>query len=126
MHFSGDASYDFVEGYVGVLGERWVARLHLAPDYFGRHVTTVYAELDGHTLLDERLRVFAHAGAIVRVAGDGAGASRSRADVRLGVGWAMRGLDLQIAWLAATRGGPYPAVYDKRPTAWVASASYSF
>jgi uncharacterized protein (TIGR02001 family) len=126
MHFSGDASYDFVEGYVGVLGERWGARVHLAPDYFGRHVTTVYAELDGHTLLDERLRVFAHAGAIVRVAGDGGSASRSRADVRFGLGWATRGLDLQIAWLAATRGGPYPAVYDKRPAAWVASASYSF
>ena len=126
LHFSDGAGYDFVEGYVGVLAERWSARVHLAPDYFGRNVSTVYAELDGHAVLDEHFRVFGHAGAIVRIAGDGRGAGRSRADVRLGVGWAMRGFDLQLAWLAATRGGPYPAVYDRRPTAWVASASYSF
>jgi len=125
LHF-GDKEYDFAEGYVGVLAERWSGRVHLAPDYFGRHVSTVYAELDGHALLDEHFRLFGHVGAIVRIAGDGRGASRSRADLRLGIGWAMRGVDLQLAWLAATHGGPYPAVYDKRPTAWVASASYAF
>ena len=61
-----------------------------------------------HTLLDEQFRLLAHVGAIVRVAGDGGGESRSRADLRLGVGWVMRGLDLQLAWIAASRGGPYP------------------
>jgi uncharacterized protein (TIGR02001 family) len=126
LHFSGDSSYDFAEAYAGILAERWGARIHFAPDYFGRNVSTVYAELDTHTLLDEHFRLFAHLGAIVRVAGDGGGASRSRADVRLGVGWVRRGLDLQLAWNAASRGGPYPAVYDKPRSAWVASASYSF
>ena len=126
LHFSGDFGYDFAEGYVGYLAERWTARIHVAPDYFGRHVSTVYAELDAHTLLDEHFRLFGHVGGIVRFAGDGAGESRGRADLRLGVGWVMRGLDLQLAWLAASRGGPYPAVYDKPRSAWVASASFSF
>ncbi|MEO5882049.1 MAG: TorF family putative porin [Caldimonas sp.] len=126
LHFTGDSSYDFAEAYVGVLAERWGARLHFAPDYFGRHVSTLYAELDVHTLLDEHFRVFGHVGAIVRTGGDGGGASRSRADARFGVGWVMRALDLQVAWLAAGRGGPYPAVYDHRKSAWVASAAYSF
>ena len=126
LHFSGDGGYDFAEGYVGFLAERWGARLHFAPDYFGRRVSTVYAELDAHTLIDEHFRLFGHVGAIVRVAGDGGGESRSRADLRVGVGWVMRGLDLQLAWIAASRGGPYPAVYDKPRSAWVASASYSF
>jgi uncharacterized protein (TIGR02001 family) len=126
LHFTGDSSYDFAEGYVGVLAERWAARLHFAPDYFGRHVSTVYAELDVHTLLDEHWRVFGHVGAIARISGNGGGESRGRADVRLGAGWVWRGLDLQISWLAASRGGPYPAVYDKSRTAWVAGASYSF
>lgn len=126
LHFSGGTGYDFAEGYVGLLAEGWAARIHFAPDYFGRSVSTVYAELDAHTLLDEQFRLFGHVGAIVRVAGDGGGESRSRADLRLGVGWVMRGLDLQLAWIAASRGGPYPAVYDKPRSAWVASASYSF
>ena len=126
LHFSGDAGYDFAEPYVGLLAERWSARVHLAPDYFGRNVSTIYAELDGHTLLDEHFRLFGHVGAIVRIAGDAGGASRSRADVRVGVGWAMRGVDARLAWNAASRGGPYPAVYDKPRSAWVASASYSF
>jgi uncharacterized protein (TIGR02001 family) len=126
LHFSGGTGYDFAEGYVGLLAEGWAARFHFAPDYFGRGVSTVYAELDAHTLLDEHFRLFGHIGAIVRVAGDGAGESRGRADLRLGVGWVMRGFDLQLAWIAASRGGPYPAVYDKPRSAWVASASYSF
>ena len=125
-HFTGDSSYDFGEGYVGVLAERWSARIHFAPDYFGRRVSTAYGEFDIHTLLDENFRLFGHAGAILRTGGSGGGASRTRADVRLGAGWSGHGLDVQIAWLAASRGGPYPAVYDKRRGAWVAGASYSF
>ena len=46
--------------------------------------------------------------------------------MRLGAGWVMRGLDLQLAWVAARRGGPYPAVYDRPRSAWVAGASFSF
>jgi hypothetical protein len=115
LHFSGDAGYDFVEGYVGVLAERWSARVHLAPDYFGRDVSTVYAELDGHAVLDEHFRVFGHAGAIVRIAGDGAARAAAAPTCASASAGSMRGLDLQLAWIAASRGGPYPAVYDKPP-----------
>ena len=119
--------YDFAEGYVGLLAEGWAARIHFAPDYFGRSVSTVYAELDAHTLLDEQFRLFGHVGAIVRVAGDGGGESRSRADLRLGVGWVMRGLDLQLGLdRREPRRALIPAVYDKPRSAWVASATYSF
>ena len=78
------------------------------------------------TLLDEHFRLFGHIGAIVRVAGDGARREPRPRRPALGVGWVMRGLDLQLAWIAASRGGPYPAVYDRPRSAWVASASYSF
>jgi len=125
-HFTGNSSYDFAEGDVGVLAQRWSARIHFAPDYFGRHVSATYAELDVHTLLNENFRLFGHVGAIARTGGNGGGASRTRADVRLGVGWVLDDLDLQVAWLAASRGGPYPAVYDNRRSAWVAAATYSF
>ncbi len=55
-HFTGDSRYDFAEVYVGLLAGRWGARLHFAPDYFGRNVSTVYAEFDAHTVLDENFR----------------------------------------------------------------------
>lgn len=125
-HFTGDSSYDFAEVYLGLLAQGWSARLHVSPDYFGRHVSTVYAELDVHTLIDENLRLFAHLGAIVRSGGDGGGASRTRGDIRLGAGWSRHGLDLQLAWVGAGRGGPYPAVYTGSRGGWVAGVSYSF
>lgn len=126
-HFTGDSTYDFAEAYAGVLADRWSARLSFAPDYFGRHVPTAYAELDTHRILDEQFRLIGHVGLIAALRGDGgASASRFRADLRLGVGWVLRGLDVQLAWVAASRGGPYPAVYGNRRAAWVAAASYSF
>ena len=77
--------------------------------------------------MNESVRLFGHVGAVARISGPhGDDASRARIDVRLGAGWALRDLDLQIAWVAATRGGPYPAVYDKPRAAWVAGASCSF
>ena len=126
-HFTGDSSYDFAEAYVGLLGERWSGRLYLAPDYFGRHVSTAYAELDSHVSVNEAVRLFGHLGAVVRIGGrSGDDASRTRVDVRLGAGWVLHELDLQIAWVGASRGGPYPAVYSKRRAAWVAGVSYPF
>ena len=126
-HFTGDSSYDFAEVYVGLLAAPWVARLHLAPDYFGRHVSTAYAELDSYLSLNEHFRLSAHLGAISRIAGrHDNGESRMRFDLRLGAGWVLRELELQVAWVAASRGGPYPAVYGRRRAAWVAGASYAF
>ena len=85
--------------------ERWAPALHFAPDYFGRHVTTVYAEVDGHTLLDERFRLF---GARRRdrraIGGDGGGESRAAPTCASASAGRWRGLDLQIAWIARHRG----------------------
>lgn len=125
-HFSGDSSYDFAELYVGLLAGRWGARLHFAPDYFGRKVSTLYAEFDAHTVLDENFRLFGHLGVITRISGSGNGESRTRGDLRVGAGWVWRSLDLQLSWVGATEGGPYPAVYGGRRSTFVAGASYSF
>ena len=125
-HFTTDSSYDFAELYVGLLAGGWGARIHFAPNYFGRNVSTVYAELDAHRVLDENFRLFGHLGVITRISGNGGGESRTRGDVRVGAGWIWRGLDLQLSWVGATAGGPYPAVYGGRRSTWVAGASYSF
>ena len=125
-HFVGSAGYDFDEGYVGLLSRDWSARLYLSPDYYGRNVATAYVELNAHVALDERARVFAHVGALAplrSVAGD---AGKTRGDVSVGAGVVLDGWDLHVAGVAATRGGPYPAVYNGRHATVVVGVALSF
>jgi len=125
-HFVGSSGYDFAEGYIGLLANEWSARLYLSPDYYGRDIATAYVELNAHVPLDERARVFAHVGVLAplqSVAGD---AGRTRGDVSIGAGVVLRGWDLHVAAIAASRGGPYPAVYNGRHATIVVGASLSF
>jgi len=128
-HFTGDARYDYLELQAGYATADWSMRASVAPDYFGRGVRTLYVEAQVQRPFGERWRAYAHAGALLsdgaRDAADDA-AGRSRYDLRLGVAWALRDLDLQLAWVGATRGGPYPATYEGRRANWVASATWSF
>jgi uncharacterized protein (TIGR02001 family) len=125
-HFTGDSTYDYAEAFAGVLADRWSARVYAAPNYFGRGARTLYAEFNAHVLLDDGVRLFGHAGALTATRRTTTDADKSRIDVRAGAGWSARDWDLQLAWVAATRGGPYPAVYGGRRSAWVTSASFSF
>ena len=125
-HFAGISGYDFAEAYAGLLGERWSARLYFAPNYYGRGVRTLYAELNTYLAMDERSRLFAHFGALYPISGAVGDADRTRGDVSLGAGLMLRAWDLHLAWVAATRGGPYPAVYGGRPAALVLGVSVAF
>jgi uncharacterized protein (TIGR02001 family) len=125
-HFIGISGYDFAEAYLGLLAQNWTARLYYAPDYYGRHVDVVYAELDVHVALDERSRVFAHAGALQPVRGAEGEAGRTRVDLSVGAGIVWRGWDLHVAAVGASHGGPYPAIFSGRSAALVVGASLSF
>jgi len=137
-HFTGDARYDYLELQAGYATADWSLRANVAPDYFGRGVRTLYLEAQAQRPFGERWRAYAHAGALLSSASSASSASegwrdaaddaarRSRYDLRLGVAWTLRGLDLQLAWAGATRGGPYPATYDGRRATWLASATWSF
>jgi uncharacterized protein (TIGR02001 family) len=125
-HFSGIPGYDFAEAYLGLLDQRWTARVYFAPDYYGRHVDVVYGELDVHVPLDERSRVFAHVGALLPVHGAAGDADRARLDLSVGAGITWRGWDFHAAGVAASSGGPYPAVYTGRHAALVVGVSLSF
>jgi len=128
-HFAGERPYDFGEAYAGLLSERWSLRLNYSPRYFGRPVQTAYLDASGHVPLDGVTRVFGHFGLLLPLGhGEAAGdhASRARADFRVGIGWALRDVDLRIAWTAVSSGGPFPAAYVQRRHAWLLSASYSF
>ena len=125
-HFAGVAGYDFVEAYAGVLSDRWSARLYYAPDYYGRRIQASYVELNAYPPIDRRVRLFAHAGALVPLAGASGDAARMRFDASAGAGVALGAWDSHIALVAATRGGPYPAIYAGRRAALVIGASVSF
>jgi len=127
-HFTGDSSYDYAEAYAGLLAERWSLRVHYAPDYFGRGVQVAYVDASTHWPLNETLRLFGHAGALVPLAGRSFGPEdrRTRVDLRLGVGASAGSFDVQLAWVGASRGGPYPAVYGGRRSTWQLSALLSF
>jgi uncharacterized protein (TIGR02001 family) len=125
-HFAGISGYDFAEAYAGLLGERWSARLYFAPNYYGRGVKTLYAELNTYLALDPRSRLFAHFGVLYPISGAVGDADRTRGDLSLGAALVLHAWDLHLAWVAATRGGPYPAVYSGHPTALVAGVSVAF
>jgi len=127
--FVGNHQYDFAEVYAGLVSERWSLRANYSPDYFGRHVQTVYLDASGHLQLSDAVRLFAHAGAITPVHGESSpfpGVSKARFDMRTGLGWALPDVDLTAAWSTASSGGPFPAGRGRRRSGWQFSASYFF
>jgi uncharacterized protein (TIGR02001 family) len=126
-HFTGDTRYDYGEAYVGLLSDGWNARAFFAPNYFGQHVRTVYAEFNAHTGLSLFARLFGHVGVLVPLGRAEAEAKQTRIDIRAGAGVSIGDTDLQLARVAVShRGGPYPAVYAGRRAAWVASVTFAF
>jgi uncharacterized protein (TIGR02001 family) len=126
-HFAGAAGYDYGEVFAGFIAERWTARIYFSPDYFGRSVRTMYAELNGAIALTSELRTFAHVGALAPLAGNAAdGITRTRYDARVGLGVRVAAFDVQLAWVDTSQGVPYVGTYEQRRSTVVLSASHSF
>ena len=125
-HFIGESADDYAEAFVGLVAERWNVRLFYSPNYFGRHVRTLYLDLGVHTPLSPAARLFAQAGVLTSLDSAGRGVSRARSDLRVGAGFAAGDMDLQLAWGASSRGGPNQTVYGGRRTGFTASASFFF
>jgi uncharacterized protein (TIGR02001 family) len=125
-HFSGASNYDFGEAYLGVLAQRWSARVSLSPDYYGQGTRTAYLEANFYPPLDRNLRLFAHVGALFPLAGAAGEASKTRFDASVGVAIALGPWDLHVAATGATPGGAYPAVYGGRRAALVIGAAVFF
>ena len=126
-HFDGDSRYDYSELFGGVIGERWSVRLYASPNYFGMRERSTYAEFNGSVPLAESTRAFGHAGVLTRWEHAlPAGAQRTRWDASVGLGIAVRAVDLQLAWHAVGRGDLYAAPYEQDHGRWVLSAIYAF
>lgn len=136
--FTG-GGYDFAEAYAGLVARDWNVRLNYSPNYFHEGVRTLYIEAAARRMITDEWRLFAHAGELVRVSapgpvdpedyanGSGSVPGRTRWDVRTGIGWTpLENLDLQIAWVRASRGGPIPTTSRGGRPEWIASAAWSF
>ena len=126
-HFNAIARYDYAEAFAGLLGERWSTRLYYSNDYFGSRQRSVYGELDLNWPLSASTQAIAHIGVI-----QGSGGAyrnpqgRTRWDLRVGALWRQGIGELQLAWVAASRGGPYTWADDRHQQALVLGLTASF
>jgi uncharacterized protein (TIGR02001 family) len=127
--FVGEHRYDFGEAYAGLLFDPVSLRLNYSPQYFGWHVQTLYADASVQVPLEGGLRLLAHLGLLApltRLVSPLPDATRSRVDVRTGLGWALRDVDLSVAWSSVTRGGPPPTSAPGRRSGWSLGATWYF
>lgn len=120
--------YDHAEAYAGLLGERWSLRLHHAPDDYGSGQHTLYTALDLRWPLVPGLTATGHAGALRGLGRAGAVHTAPggpvRTDLRLGWSWQLGAAgELQLARVAASRGGPYTWADTTQRHAWVLGLS---
>jgi uncharacterized protein (TIGR02001 family) len=106
------SKYDYQEAYAGLLGERWNLRAYVSPDYYGIGQRSLYAEFNLRWPLVPGMAALGHVGLLHGWGGQASqysdARSATRVDLRLGASWQLGGSsDLQLAWVAAGRGGPY-------------------
>lgn len=107
-HYASIQRYNFAEAYVGLQGEHWLVRLSRAPNYYGGHQATWYLEAQQRGPVQGNLWWVLQAG-LLKAQGQGYVVQNSsqRWDARAGLSWSPQvGLELQLAAVAAGRGGP--------------------
>jgi len=97
--FSKHRDYEYLELHAGVASDAVSARLYFSPNYFGRSIHTLYAELNGSQRLVEQFRLIGHAGLLQGFEGatDRAGGSHPHADFLAGVEYRAQPFSLQVA-----------------------------
>lgn len=110
--FENVSRYDYVEAYAGLLGERWNLRVYASPDYYGVGQRSLYGEVNLHWPLAAGIAAVGHAGLLRGFGGPPSAYLDSRraarTDLRAGASWQLgTSSELQLAWVAASRGGPY-------------------
>lgn len=104
--FENPSRYDYAEAYAGLLADRWQARLYHAGDYYGSGRRSRYAELNGRWPLAPQWQLLGHAGVLSGQGVYPVRATSHRADLRLAAAWSPGTYDVQLACVAASRGGP--------------------
>lgn len=125
------SSYDYQEVYAGLLGERWNLRAYVSPDYYGIGQRSLYTEFNLRWPLAPGVAALGHVGLLRGWGGQpsryGEPRGATRVDLRLGVSRQLgASSELQLAWTAAGRGGPYTWTDATRRRALVLSLTTAF
>lgn len=132
--YASVSRYDYWEAYAGLLGEGWSLRLHHAPDHYGSGQRTLYGEANLRWPLSGGVAAIAHVG-VLRSHGAprwtphayAAAHGPTRIDLRAGASWQLGdSVDVQLAWVSASRGGPQTWLASTRRQAVVLGLSAAF
>jgi uncharacterized protein (TIGR02001 family) len=98
--YAGIRRYNYAEMYVGIASENVSARLYYSRRYFGHGTSAVYGEIDSSRPLFDRVRLLAHLG-VLRSGGHAyyGPSDRLLFDARAGVGIALDGFSVELAWV---------------------------
>ncbi|MFC5524841.1 TorF family putative porin [Rhodanobacter ginsengisoli] len=108
----GEGRYDYSEAYVGLSTEHYSGRLYYTPHDFGQPSPALYATIDRHWQLTDRLRLLGHLGLLRRNGHADDESSHYRADARAGLGMTWRDYHLQLFWtIVHGSDAPYPFGY---------------
>ncbi|RZJ09989.1 MAG: hypothetical protein EOP39_09900 [Rubrivivax sp.] len=112
--YPSGSRYDYAEAYVGLLGERWNARLHHAPDHYGSGQRATYGEFNLRWPLVDAVAAVGHVG-VLRSHGEAHWPAQTytghhgptRIDLRAGASWQWgERVEIQLTWVSVSRGGP--------------------
>jgi uncharacterized protein (TIGR02001 family) len=95
----GKRIFDYTEGYVGFITNNFNGHLYYAPNYYGSHVRTLYADLGASVRPTSIMRIFGHAGMLIPVGGRYFPQSRKdRYDLKAGAAVELGQAELSLAW----------------------------
>lgn len=126
-HFDSLPGYDYAEAYAGLVAQRWNARISYSPSYFGRGRHSMYTEFGVNWPMTPSLQWFVHAGALRGAGSTGRSLhGPTRLDLRTGAALRLERWEFQLAWVSASRGGPYAGSYEADRRALTFGAMLSF
>jgi uncharacterized protein (TIGR02001 family) len=96
-------AYNYAELHAALATSDVVVQLSYSPDYFGREVPTVYLELNANLSRIAGLAPFAHVGVLRTLSANSAYGPRTHFDGRVGVGYDIGRLALQLSWGSSDR-----------------------
>lgn len=110
--FENLSRYDFQEVYAGLMSERWTLRVYLASDYYGSGQRSLYGEFKLRWPVAAGVQLLGHVGVLRGQGGQtwlyNAPHGPTRVDLHAGASWQLgTNFELQLAWVAVSRGGPY-------------------
>ncbi len=95
--------YNYAELHAALATNDFNVQISYSPDYFGREVPTVYLEFNANLSRIAGLSPFAHIGVLRTLSTSSAYGPRTHYDGRVGVGYDIGPLALQLSWGSSDR-----------------------